>query len=64
MMSTVLAILLIAIPVLLFLVLMMNAIVSIVSGCADLLEWFYDGFHCGISDPPLSPTRKFARYIS
>ena len=56
MMSTVLAILLIAIPVLLFSVLMMNAIVSIVSGCADLLEW--------LSDPPLSPTRKFARYIS
>ena len=62
-MSTVLAILLIAAPALLFLMLATNAVALIVSGCADLLEWFYDRFYCGESDTPLPASQNLARYL-
>jgi len=62
-MTVFLAILLVVIPVLFFLMFATNAIALIVSGCADLLEWFYDRFYRGKSDAPLPASQKPARYL-
>jgi hypothetical protein len=62
-MTVLLAILFMAIPALLFLILATNAVALIVSGCADLLEWFYDRFYRGKSDAPLPVSQNLARYL-
>lgn len=62
-MTVFLAILLVVIPVLFFLMFATNAITLIVSGCADLLEWFYDRFYHGKSDAPLPASQNLARYL-
>lgn len=62
-MTVLLAILFMAIPALLFLMLVTNAIALIVSGCADLLEWFHDRFYRGKSDAPLPASQNLARYL-
>lgn len=62
-MTVLFAILFIAILALLFLILATNAVALIVSGCADLLEWFYDRFYRGKSDAPLPTSQNLARYL-
>lgn len=62
-MTVLLAILFMAIPALLFLMLVTNAVTLIVSGCSDLLEWFYDRFYRGESDAPLPASQNPARYL-
>lgn len=62
-MTVLFAILFIAILALLFLILATNAVALIVSGCADLLEWFYDRFYRGKSDAPLPVSQNLARYL-
>ena len=62
-MTVLFAILFIAILALLFLILAANAVALIVSGCADLLEWFYDRFYRGKSDAPLPVSQNLARYL-
>ena len=62
-MTVLFAILFISILALLFLILATNAVALIVSGCADLLEWFYDRFYRGKSDAPLPVSQKPARYL-
>ena len=62
-MTVLFAILFIAILALLFLILAANAVALIVSGCADLLEWFYDRFYRGKSDAPLPASQNLARYL-
>jgi hypothetical protein len=62
-MTVLFAILFIAILALLFLILATNAVALIVSGCADLLEWFYDRFYRGKSDAPLPASQNLARYL-
>jgi hypothetical protein len=62
-MTVLLAILFMAIPALLFLILATNAVALTVSGCADLLEWFYDRFYRGKSDASLPASQNLARYL-
>ena len=56
-------ILLIAIPILFFLIFMTNAIALIASVCADLIEWFCGRFYRIASDTPLLVSQKPARYL-
>ena len=56
-------ILLIAIPVLLSLIFMTNAIALIFGGCADFLECFCGRFYHDTFDAPLPVSQKLSRHL-